>query len=95
MLAALPFSPPSALTAVRHAIERHSGICVGDRMASGFNPSLIDEGGWISEGHFGLDQGIVVMMIENYRSGLIWKLMRSCRHIATGLRRAGFAGGWL
>lgn len=95
MLAALPFSPPSALTAVRHMIERHSGICVGDRMSSGFNPSLVDQGGWISEGHFGLDQGIVVMMIENHRSGLIWKLMRSCPHVATGLRRAGFEGGWL
>jgi hypothetical protein len=95
MLAALPFSPPSGLTAVRHMIERHSGVCVGDRMSSGFNPSLIDQGGWISEGHFGLDQGIVVMMIENHRSGLIWKLMRSCPHVATGLRRAGFEGGWL
>ena len=95
MLAALPFSPPSGLTAVRHMIERHSNICVGDRMSSGFNPSLIDQGGWISQGHYGLDQGIVVMMIENYRSGLIWRLMRSCPHIATGLRRAGFAGGWL
>jgi hypothetical protein len=95
MLAALPFSPPTALTAVRRMIERHSGICVGDRMSSGFNPSLIDQGGWISEGHFGLDQGIVVMMIENHRSGLIWKLMRSCPHVATGLRRAGFVGGWL
>jgi hypothetical protein len=95
MLAALPFSPPSGLTAVRRMIERHSSICVDDRLTSGFNPSLIDQGGWISEGHFGLDQGIVVMMIENYRSGLIWKLMRSCPHVATGLRRAGFEGGWL
>jgi hypothetical protein len=95
MLAALPFSPPSGLTAVRHMIDRHSNICVGDRMSSGFNPSLIDQGGWISQGHYGLDQGIVVMMIENYRSGLIWKLMRSCPPIATGLRRAGFKGGWL
>jgi hypothetical protein len=34
-------------------------------------------------------------MIENYRSGLIWRLMRSCPYIAVGLRRAGFRGGWL
>ncbi len=95
MLAALPFSPPSALTAVRHMLEHYPDVCAGYRMSSGFNPNLIDQGGWISEGHYGLDQGIVVMMIENYRSGLIWKLMRSCPHIATGLRRAGFEGGWL
>jgi len=95
MLAALPFSLPSALTAVRHMMKRYPDICVGYRMSSGFNPSLIDQGGWISEGYYGLDQGIIVMMIENYRSGLIWKLTRSCPYIATGLRRAGFEGGWL
>jgi len=95
MLAALPFSPPSGLAAVRHMIERYPDVCIGSRLSSGFNPSLVEQGGWISEGHYGLDQGIVVMMIENYRSGLIWKLMRSCPHIATGLRRAGFEGGWL
>lgn len=95
MLAALPFSLPGALTAVRRMMERYPDICVGHRLSSSFNPSLVDQGGWISEGHYGLDQGIVVMMIENYRSGLIWKLMRSCPYIASGLRRAGFEGGWL
>ena len=95
MLAALPFSPPAALTAIRHMMKRYPDICVGHRMSSSFNPSLVDQGGWISDGYYGLDQGIVVMMIENYRSGLIWKLMRSCPYVATGLRRAGFAGGWL
>jgi hypothetical protein len=34
-------------------------------------------------------------MIENYRSEFIWRLMRSCPYIVTGLRRAGFSGGWL
>ena len=95
MLAALPFSPPAALAAVRRLIERHPDICADLRMSSSFNPSLIDQRGWISEGHYGLDQGIVVMMIENYRSGMIWSLMRSCPQIADGLRRAGFDGGWL
>jgi len=95
MLAALPFSPPSALMAIRRTMERYPDVCVDFRMSSGINPSLVDQGGWISQGHYGLDQGIVVMMIENYRSGLIWKLMRSCPHTATGLRRAGFDGGWL
>jgi hypothetical protein len=50
---------------------------------------------WISPGHFGLDQGIVVMMIENYRSELIWRLLRGCPVIRSGLQRAGFRGGWL
>jgi hypothetical protein len=34
-------------------------------------------------------------MLENYRSGLIWRLMRNCRPLVKGLQRAGFAGGWL
>ena len=44
---------------------------------------------------FGLDQGIVVLMIENYRSQLIWKLMRRCPYIKAGLSNANFRGGWL
>jgi len=34
-------------------------------------------------------------MIENYRSLLIWKLLRRCPDISSGLRRAGFTGDWL
>ena len=34
-------------------------------------------------------------MIENYRTGLIWDLMRRCPYLARGLERAGFRGGWL
>ena len=46
--------------------------------ASGFNPTVSEAGpnGWISEGSFGLDQGMIVLMIENYRSGLLWRLSR-------------------
>jgi hypothetical protein len=36
-----------------------------------------------------------VLMIENYRTGLIWNLMRRCPTVVAGLRRAGFTGGWL
>jgi len=37
----------------------------------------------------------VVLMIENYRSGLLWNTMRRCKPVLSGLRRAGFTGGWL
>jgi hypothetical protein len=67
------------------------------RYTSSINASLAsgDRGPWISAGHFGLDQGIVVMMLENHRTELIWRLMRDCPHARTGLQRAGFRGGWL
>ncbi len=51
--------------------------------------------GWIDTDALGIDQGPIVAMIENYRSGLIWRLMRGNPHLVSGLRRAGFAGGWL
>jgi len=35
------------------------------------------------------------LMIENYRSGMLWRLMRDCSYLQAGLRRAGFTGGWL
>ena len=96
-LASLPFAPKIALAALRHFHSHYPEMIRDSRMPGGFNPTLPGAGpaGWVSEGHFGLDQGIVVLMIENYRSRLIWTLMRQCPYIAAGLRRAGFAGGWL
>lgn len=45
--------------------------------------------------HFGLNQGPIVLMIENHRTGLVWQLVRRCAPIVSGLRRAEFRGGWL
>ena len=96
-LASVPFTPNIALDAARDMRLRYPEMLSESRYASGFNPSLAsaDRGIWVSPGHFGLDQGIAVMMIENHRTGLIWRLMRDCLHIRTGLRHAGFRGGWL
>jgi hypothetical protein len=97
MVGSLPFAPEIALPAIRCLLEQDSRLRRDYRMPSGWNPTLTtDDGfGWISEGYFGLDQGLIVMMIENYRSQSIWNLMRQCPSIRTGLRRAGFTGGWL
>jgi hypothetical protein len=96
-LASLPFAPTSALLAVRHFLELYPEWEETWRLPSGFNPAApgADSRGWISQGAYGLDQGIAVLMIENYRSGLVWKLMRGSSPIRTGLTRAGFEGGWL
>ena len=96
-LASLPFTPDIALDAARNMQLRYPEMLTESRYASGFNPSLATAGhhAWVAPGHFGLDQGIVVMMIENHRTGLIWRLMRKCPYIRAGLRHAGFHGGWL
>jgi len=71
-------------------------VCNNDRFSSGFNPTLVNNGqAWLSEGWYGLDQGLLVMMIDNAQQGLIWKLTRGCPYLRDGLRRAGFTGGWL
>jgi len=49
----------------------------------------------VSPYHFGLNQGPIILMIENFRSGFVWELMKHSEFIVTGLRRAGFTGGWL
>ena len=51
--------------------------------------------GWFDTDYLGIDQGPILAMIENHRSGLIWKTMRHNPHLVRGLRRAGFTGGWL
>jgi hypothetical protein len=96
-LASLPFAPEIALAAVRNMGQRFPEMLSANQYSSGFNPSFAntDRSAWVSAGKFGLDQGIVLMMIENYRTEMIWKLMRTCSYINTGLRRAGFRGGWL
>ncbi len=96
-LASLPFAPEIALCAARNMLQRYPEMLSAQQYTSSFNPTLAsaDRGAWVSAGHFGLDQGIVVMMIENHRTQLIWRLMRDCPYVGTGLRRAGFRGGWL
>lgn len=96
-LASLPFAPAVTLSAVRSFLDLYPEWADIGRLPSGFNRVApgVDSRGWVSEGSYGLDQGLAVLMIENHRSGLIWKLMRSSPHIRLGLKRAGFRGGWL
>lgn len=51
--------------------------------------------GWFDGDYLGIDQGPIVLMIENHRSDLVWRLMRGNEHVVRGLCRAGFTGGWL
>ncbi|MEO7251735.1 MAG: glucoamylase family protein [Arenimonas sp.] len=97
VLASMPFAPEISLTCMRTMLQRYPEILSDGRLTSGFNPGLVDAHGqvWVSPGHYGLDQGIVALMLENHRSGMIWELMRGCVYIRDGLRRAGFSGGWL
>ncbi|HZJ42294.1 MAG TPA: glucoamylase family protein [Pyrinomonadaceae bacterium] len=99
VVASLPFAPELVLP----AIEYFNQIRLRENNTYGFkatfNPTFPNQTGgqhgWVSQWHYGLNQGPIVLMIENYRSGLIWKLMRGCSYLVKGLRRAGFTNGWL
>jgi hypothetical protein len=99
VVASLPFAPEIVLPALEHFNQIEVGVDHPYGLEATFNPTFPDgkcrDCGWVSPWHFGINQGPIVLMIENHRTDLIWRLMRSCPYIVEGLRRAGFSGGWL
>jgi hypothetical protein len=97
--ASLPFAPEIVLPTLQHFDETYPEMTSRYGFKCSFNPTFAGNGtsprGWISKGYFGLDQGPIILMIENYRSALPWQLMRRCPYVVTGLLRAGFRNGWL
>ena len=98
-ITSLPFAPEIVLPVLRHfhEIDLHEGNPYG--FTASFNPTIATADGkscgWVSPDHLGINQGPIALMIENYRSEFLWRLMHGVPAIATGLRRAGFSGGWL
>jgi hypothetical protein len=99
VVASLPFAPEIVLPTIQNYERmqlKQAGQC---GYKATFNPTFPvqpkHEHGWVSPYHFGINQGPIVIMIENHCSGLLWSLMRQCSYLATGLREAGFTGGWL
>jgi hypothetical protein len=97
VVASLPFAPEIVLPSLSYFDEAFPGMTSKYGFKCSFNPtfSTATEKEWISSGYYGLDQGPIVAMIENYRPGFLWRLLRSNRYLVAGLRRAGFSGGWL
>ncbi len=97
-IASLPFAPEIVLPAIDALRERYPQTESRYGFKCSFSPMYDISGdgtGWISSGYYGIGQGPVVLMIENYLTGLVWDLMKRCPHIIRGLERAGFRGGWL
>ena len=88
----MPFTPQESYATLQ-AMRNYRGGLLYTRYGfrDSFNPSL----GWIDPWWIGIDQGPIVLMIENYRSGLLWKIMKGNSYLVAGLREAGFIGGWL
>lgn len=107
-VASIAFAPEIAIPAIR-AFRARFGEHLYQKYGflDSVNPSftftdvplrhgrVIEGIGWVADDYLGIDQGPILAMIENYRSGLIWSVMRNNPHIRRGLERAGFTGGWL
>lgn len=103
----VPFAPELCIDALMAMKEDHGGhLYQSYGFLDSLNPSLppsvplkhgrhVPGRGWYDGDYLGIDQGPILAMIENYRSGLVWDVMRSSPAIRRGLERAGFAGGWL
>jgi hypothetical protein len=100
VVTSLPFAPEVVLPSIDY-YRNHLHLCATTAYGfkATFNPTFPardhNPHGWVSPYHFGINQGPIVLMIENHRSGLVWDVVRRCPYVVGGLRRAGFRGGWL
>ena len=91
-LSAFPYTPEYSMQALKHFYND-----LGDKIWSeyGFVDAFNETQNWYAKSHLAIDQGPIVAMIENYRSGLLWKLFMSCPEIQSGLKKLGFESPWL
>jgi hypothetical protein len=86
-LSSIPYTPEESLAAMRHFYEDH-----GDKLWGpyGFFDAFSEDADWYTPRYLAIDQGPIVVMIENYRSGLLWKLFMGAPEVKEGLRKLGF-----
>ena len=103
----LPFAPEIVVPALKAMQSRYGErLFTKYGFFDAFNPTFAKAGlrpqagsvhdtGWFSDDYLGIDQGPIVLMIENHRSGLVWSVMKKNPYIVRGLCQAGFSGGWI
>ncbi|HVI49519.1 MAG TPA: glucoamylase family protein [Chitinophaga sp.] len=86
-LSAFPYTPEYAMQALKHFYYK-----MGDKIWGeyGFVDGFNETKNWYAKSYLAIDQGPIVVMIENYRSGLLWKLFMSCPEVKNGLTKLGF-----
>ena len=91
-LSAFPYTPEYSMKALKHFYND-----LGDKIWSqyGFTDAFNESKNWYASSHLAIDQGPIVVMIENYRSGLLWNLFMSCPEIQKGLTKLAFESPWL
>lgn len=107
VIASIPFAPELVIPATLDLHRRYGehiyskyGFFDAFNRTFAFDVPLrhgryIPDFGWVDGDYLGIDQGVILAMIENYRSALIWRVMRKNPYLRRGLEQAGFSGGWL
>lgn len=86
-LSAFPYTPEQSMKALRHFYYD-----MGDKIWGeyGFTDAFSEQHNWYGKSYLAIDQGPIVVMIENYRTGLLWKLFMSNPDVQHGLTKLGF-----
>lgn len=91
-LASMPYTPEYSMQAMRHWYNDMKDSLWG---SYGFYDGFSETDNWFPKKYLAIDQGPIVVMIENYRTGLLWKLFMSCPEVKQGLRKLGFESPYL
>lgn len=91
-LSSFPYTPEYSMQALKYFYNSRGGEIW---TAYGFADAFNDTEGWVSDGHLAIDQGPIIGMIENYRTGLLWRLFMTCPEVQRGLRKLDFRSPWL
>ena len=86
-LASLPYAPQEVMPTLRYFLDEH-----GERLWGrfGFADAFCEQRNWYADTYIAIDQGPIVVMMENHRTGLLWKLFMSVPEVRIGLGRLGF-----
>ena len=86
-LSSFPYTPEYSMQALKYFYNK-----VGDKIWSeyGFTDAFNETKNWYASSHLAIDQGPIIVMIENYRTGLLWKLFMSVPEIQQGMKKLGF-----
>jgi hypothetical protein len=87
-ISSIPYTPEESMAAIRFFYYQ-----MGDRLWGeyGFYDAFNVTEEWTADSYLAIDQGPVIVMIENYRTGLIWNLLMACPEVQAGLSKLGFS----
>ncbi|HLK30825.1 MAG TPA: glucoamylase family protein [Puia sp.] len=91
-MSSFPYTPHQSMAAIRYWYDK-----LGDKLWGkyGFYDAFSESANWYLPHYLAIDQGPAVVMIENYRSGLLWKLFMNSPEAQTGLQKLGFQSPYL